>query len=236
VDARWAAQLGRDASELNPISRDRFFPLLVHPEDAPRVRKAMEQAMREDGHVLAVDVRMRHAAGHWVWCEVRGRVIERDAQGRALRMVGTQMDISARKGAELALQEGEANFRSLFELSPLPICQVEQPAGRFLMVNKAFTDATGYTREELLRMTYWDITPPEWHEAERQQAEHFARNGSFGPYEKEYRRKDGSRYPVAVYGNHHVDPYGREIGWAIVQDISGRRAMELVLAGAALTD
>jgi PAS domain S-box-containing protein len=188
--------------------------------------------MREEGHVLAMDVRMRHSAGHWVWCEVRGRVIERDAQGRPLRIVGTQMDISARKAAELALRQGEADFRSLFELSPLPICQVEQPAGRFLMVNKAFCEATGYTRAELLRMTFWDITPPEWHEAEREQARHFEREGSFGPYEKEYRRKDGSRYPVAVYGNHHVDPFGRAIGWAIVQDISGRKAMELLLAGA----
>lgn len=236
VDARWAAQLGRDAGELNPIGQQRFFPLLVHPEDAERVRSTMERAMREEGHVLAMDVRMRHAAGHWVWCEVRGRVIERDAQGRPLRMVGTQMDITARKVAELALQQSEANFRSLFELSPLPICQVEQPAGRFLMVNRAFMQATGYSREELLRMTFWDITPPEWHEAERSEARNFPREGSFGPYEKEYRRKDGSRYPVAVYGNHHVDPFGREIGWAIVQDISGRKAMELALAGEAMQD
>ena len=36
------------------------------------------------------------------------------------------------------------------------------PGGRFLMVNNSLVQSTGYSREELLRMTYWDITPPEW--------------------------------------------------------------------------
>ena len=48
--------------------------------------------------------------------------------GHALRMVGTQMDVTARKQAELALQQSEADFRSLFELAPVGICQVERPA------------------------------------------------------------------------------------------------------------
>ncbi len=79
------------------------------------------------------------------------------------------------------------------------------------------------------RHPLWDraVADPE-REAVRQRP----RNGAFGPYEKEYRRKDGSCYPVMVSGNHHVDPYGREIGWAIVQDISERRAMEQELAEA----
>ncbi len=121
--------LGREVGELNPMSPTRLFSLLVHPDDVAAVRAAVRRAQREAGYLFGVDVRMRHAAGHWVWTEMRGRVIERDAQGRALRMVGTQMDASARKEAELALQQSEANFRSLFELSPVGICQVEQPAG-----------------------------------------------------------------------------------------------------------
>jgi len=220
VDANWAAQLGRTPEELNPLTPERFFPLLVHPDDAAGTQAAIDHAMREADWMFSVDVRMRHAAGYWIWMEVRGRVLERDARGRALRMVGTQMDASARKQAELALQQSEADFRSLFELSPLGIYQVEYPGGRFLMVNDSMVAATGYSRDELLRMTCWDITPPEWHEFERQEALRHPRAGSFGPYQKEYRRKDGTRHAVMICGNHHVDPFGRETGWAIVQPVS----------------
>ncbi len=232
VDSHWAAMLGRAAEELNPLTTERLFPLLVHPDDAALTQAAIDQAMREEGWMFSVDVRMRHAAGHWIWAEVRGKVIARDAHGRPLRMVGTQMDATARKQAEIALQQSEANFRSLFELSPVGICQVEQPGGRFLMVNNSLVEATGYSREELLKMTFWDITPVEWHEAERREAMKFPLDGPFGPYEKEYRRRNGTCYPVLISGNHHIDPFGREIGWAIVQDISERRAMERELAEA----
>jgi diguanylate cyclase (GGDEF)-like protein/PAS domain S-box-containing protein len=228
--------LGRDAAELNPMNPTRFFAMLVHPDDVTAVRTAVRRAEAEPDYLFGVDVRMRHAAGHWVWTEMRGRVIERDAQGRALRMVGTQMDVSARKAAEFALQQSEANFRSLFELSPVGICQVEQPSGRFLMVNNSLVQSTGYSREELLRMTFWDITPPEWHEMERLERVRQAVDRNFGPYEKQYQRKDGSRYPVLVSGTHMMDPAGRQIGWAIVQDISLRKAMELALADAAARD
>jgi diguanylate cyclase (GGDEF)-like protein/PAS domain S-box-containing protein len=236
VDSRWAAMLGRDAAELNPMDPARFFALLVHPEDVPTIQAAVDHAMREEGYLIRFDVRLRHAAGHWVWTEVRGKVIERDAQGQPLRMVGTQMDVTARKDAELALQQSEASFRSLFELSPVGICQVEQPSGRFLMVNNSLVQSTGYSREELLRMTFWDITPPEWHEAERLEARKHHLDANFGPYEKEYRRKDGSCYPLLVSGTHVRDSLGRHIGWAIVQDISERKAMELQLADAANRD
>lgn len=236
VDARWAAMLGRDAGELNPMSPSRFFSLLVHPDDLAVVQAVTERALREFDYLISFDVRLRHVDGHWVWTEVRGKVVERDARGRPLRMVGTQMDASARKEAELALQQSEANFRSLFELAPVGICQVEQPGGHFLMVNNSLVQSTGYSREELLRMSYWDITPAATHDAERELVAAYAPLGDFGPYEKEYQRKDGSRYPLLVSGTHMQDPQGRRIGWAIVQDISERKAMELQLADAANRD
>lgn len=232
VDSCWAAMLGRSVEELNPLTPERLFPLLVHPDDAPIAREALDHALREEDAMFSVDVRMRHADGHWVWAEVRGKVNARDEHGRALRMVGTQMDVTARKQAELALQKSEADFRSLFEMAPIGICQIEPASGRFLRVNQALAQYTGYSREELLRMTFWDITPPEAHAAERAEASRHASEGPFSPYEKEFRRRDGSRIAVLVSGNHHIDPFGREIGWAIVQDISGRKAIEQALAEA----
>lgn len=236
VDERWAAMLGRRADELNPLPGGSFIPMLVHPEDAERCRDFLAEALRVPGRLFEIDVRMRHAGGHWVWTEVRGKVIERDAQGRALRFVGTQMDISARKAVETALVESERNFRSLFELSPVGIVLAEMHSGRLLMVNDALLASTGYSREEMLGLSYHDITPQAWHEFERRQLQVLERSNHFGTYEKEYQRKDGSRYPVLVSGMRMKDKAGRDVLWAIVQDISERKAMESQLADAASRD
>jgi PAS domain S-box-containing protein len=222
VDERWAGMLGRHAGELNPLTPDRFIPLLVHPEDAPGVLAAIEAALGEQDRIFDMDARMRHADGRWVWTEVRGKVVERDAQGRPLRMVGTQMDVSDRKAAELSLQEQQGSFRSLFELSPVGICLSEFPAGRFLNVNDAMAVLVGYSRDELLQLNFTDITPDEYRESDLEQVSLVERNTRFGPYVKEFMHKAGHRVRVIMSGVRMKDAGGRDVVWTIVQDFSAR--------------
>jgi diguanylate cyclase (GGDEF)-like protein/PAS domain S-box-containing protein len=235
VDARWASMLGRNASELNPLSRTQLVTKLVHPDDSVKLLAALQACMEED-KLLEMDLRMSHAQGHWVWVQVRGKTIERSADGKPLRLVGTQMDVSARKAAEVALAQSENSFRSLFEHSPVGICLADMATGRFLQVNDALVASTGYTREELLQRTYRDITPARWHEFEQKQVAVLEHSTHFPTYEKEYQRKDGSCYPVLVSGTRMRDLSGRDVVWAIVQDISERKAMESELAEAAQRD
>jgi PAS domain S-box-containing protein len=222
VDERWASMLGRRAGELNPLTPDRFIPLLVHPEDAPRVLAAIEAALGEQERIFDTDARMRHADGRWVWTEVRGKVVERDPQGRPLRMAGTQMDVSDRKAAELSLQEQQGSFRSLFELSPVGIALSEFPAGRFLNVNDAMTALVGYSREELLQLNHVDITPEDYRDSDREQVSLVERNTRFGPYVKELVHKAGHRVRVIMSGARMKDAAGRDVVWVIVQDFSPR--------------
>ena len=63
------------------------------------------------------------------------------------------------------VKDSEGSFRSLFELSPVGISLNELHSGRYLQVNDALVASSGYTREELLGMTYWDITPRAYSEA-----------------------------------------------------------------------
>ena len=62
------------------------------------------------------------------------------------------------------------------------------------------------------------------------------RTSRYGPYEKEYVRKDGSIYAVLLSGIRMRDANGRAVIWSIVQDISHRKAMESELAEAARRD
>lgn len=71
----------------------------IHPDDAPEVFSTM----RPSG-ATAVEFRMQRKDGSWQWTSGRGMVVERDAQGMPLRMIGTNSDISERKHAEAQLQ------------------------------------------------------------------------------------------------------------------------------------
>jgi PAS domain S-box-containing protein len=88
-------------------------------------------------------------------------IVQRDAAGQPLRMIGTNWDITSVKRAEAALQESEAKFRMVFERSPLGIAIVDSGTGRFLSVNPRLGEILGYGPEELLDRTFQGITHPE---------------------------------------------------------------------------
>lgn len=142
---------------------------------------------------------------------------------------GSITDITERKQMEKRLVESEFKFRSLFELSPVGIALNDLNTGTFLDFNDALLKPTGYTREEFLKLTYWDLTPPEYESEESEQLRSLHTTGYYGPYEKEYVKRDGSRYPILLSGVRLVDHDGRELIWSVVQDITERKRMEDVL-------
>ncbi len=138
-------------------------------------------------------------------------------------------DISARKNIEEMMRITEHKFRSLFELAPVGIALNDFNSGQFLDINPALLASTGYTRDEFLALNYWDITPREYEAQEKAQLEAMIKTGRFGPYEKEYIRKNNTRYPVLLNGIKLIDAEGRTVIWTIVQDITARKATELEL-------
>jgi PAS domain S-box-containing protein len=72
---------------------------LVHPDDIGRVDRAHAEHIYENKK-FRVELRMRKKSGDWCWILSRGTVVERDGEGRAVRMIGTHMDITEQKLAE----------------------------------------------------------------------------------------------------------------------------------------
>lgn len=89
----------------------------IHPEDLPLVEEALQAHLANQTPAYAAEFRMLTRSGDWKWILARGKVIERDEHGLALRMVGTDGDISQHKAAEAriqaALQEKEALAREI---------------------------------------------------------------------------------------------------------------------------
>jgi diguanylate cyclase (GGDEF)-like protein/PAS domain S-box-containing protein len=133
-----------------------------------------------------------------------------------------------RKRAVEELQNSEARFRAFFESAGVGAIQVNPAEGRYILVNDRFCEITGYTREELLTMTFRDITHPDDHASGMI---NFTRliNAELPDYEveKRYIRKDGQSVWVHVSVTVVRDAYGKPIRAAgVVQDITARKEAE----------
>lgn len=102
---RWASMLGYRLEQLQPVTFA-TWESLVHPDDLPEAMLHLRQHLGGSSERFEAELRMRHQNGHWVWILSRGRVVERDEQGRPLRMSGTHQDIMAMKTHQLKLEHG----------------------------------------------------------------------------------------------------------------------------------
>lgn len=90
---------------------------LVHPDDRELLHQAMVEHLKGETPEYSIEYRVRHAEGHWIWVEDRGRVVERDSCGRAIRMLGTRRNITQRREQEKILQAARINSSRLKYLS-----------------------------------------------------------------------------------------------------------------------
>lgn len=106
---RWAGMLGYSLDEINPAVT--AWENLIHPDDLPSVMEALRAHLERKTDYYETEHRLKHKTGEWVWILDRGRVIERDTEGRPLRACGTHLDITDRKRAEEEHRQLEAQLR-----------------------------------------------------------------------------------------------------------------------------
>ncbi len=97
----WHRTLGyKDTRE---ISDELSFENLLHPDDRGRVPALLEAHVQGETPRYEAEFRIRNKAGGWQWILSRGQAVERDAQGKALRIIGTHTDITRLKEVEAEL-------------------------------------------------------------------------------------------------------------------------------------
>lgn len=134
--------------------------------------------------------------------------------------------------ADATLRENEERARMLFALAPVGIALNRMSDGRFIVGSKALFEMVGYSESEFANLSYWDITPREYDHQEAVQLQLLRSQGRYGPYEKEYIRKGGQRFPVLLQGRRLKDSSGQELILSVIQDISAQKATEDALAAA----
>jgi PAS domain S-box-containing protein len=161
-DPRWFGMLGYDAEEL-PQEYATWAGLL-HPDD----REMSEEAVRRhvvEGTDFKLEFRLRAKDGSWRWIQSSGTILERDPQGRVLRLVGIHLDVTASRATEEVIRESARRYHFLYEKSP-SISLVIDMYGRIQDVNASFVASLGYEKEEVLGQPAVDLVAP----AHRQRA------------------------------------------------------------------
>ncbi|HLV87892.1 MAG TPA: PAS domain S-box protein [Candidatus Sulfotelmatobacter sp.] len=131
---------------------------------------------------------------------------------------------------EQALRQSEQLYRSTFELAAVGVAHVS-PEGKWLRVNKKFCEIVGYSEQELLRLTFQDITHPDDLAADLAQTEK-VRNGTLHKYsmEKRYIRKNRSHVWVNLSVSGVRDTSGKLQHFiSVVEDITARKSAERAL-------
>ncbi|MEO8689969.1 MAG: EAL domain-containing protein [Solirubrobacteraceae bacterium] len=137
----------------------RSFTDLVHPGDAAGVA-AVLAAPSDDATPMSFTHRMRRARGSPVWVETRVRVVRDPVTRAVVESHATVRDVAERMQSQAALAAAEERFRSAFEEAPIGMALTSTDF-RFLRVNRALCQITGYTPAQLEGLPVASITHPD---------------------------------------------------------------------------
>jgi diguanylate cyclase (GGDEF)-like protein/PAS domain S-box-containing protein len=201
----------------------------VHEQDLPRAVKLSMDAVKGEQDSYAEEHRYQAADGEWKWLLSRGKVSERDAAGRAQRMTGINIDITARKRAEQAVHDAEERYRLLVEMTPNGVivhCNglieyanaaaaqlLKAPSARALLgVHIADTIEGGHLERHRERLKFLLSGP-----------------GQVGYEERTLRCLDGSTAVVEIAAVSYLER-GRLVMQSVLRDVTEQRRVREALA------
>lgn len=222
-NARWAEMRGYRLDEVRPEVSSWIDG--VHPDDLPKVRKQLTDYLEGKTSKYETEHRVLTKDGRWIWILDRGKVFGQDAQGHPTRMVGTELDISARKHTEESLRLAEARASGILSVSADAIVSFDEWY-RITLFNQGAEKIFGYSASEVLGRTVDILIPARELARRREQHEHFARSshassGISDDTEMICRRKNGEEFPADAAVS-KISVNGARIYTVAWRDVSAR--------------
>ncbi|WP_374480223.1 PAS domain S-box protein [Zoogloea sp.] len=115
-NSQWAVMLGYTHEEIQHTTQQ--WTDFIHPEDRERAWRSIDAVLKGQSEIHKLEYRMLHKDGSIRWILDQASVMQRDGEGRPLRMCGTHTDVTPRKEAEAILEQREARYRHLVESLP----------------------------------------------------------------------------------------------------------------------
>lgn len=218
----------------------------VHPDDLQRALDTLQRHFDGELPSYVCEYRMQRKDGSWAWILDRGKVVERDAQGKPLRAIGTHSDVSWRKATELELARAHGQLSSLLDAATQVAIVAADMQGLVMTFNVGAQRMLGYSAGEAIgQLNALQLHAPE--ELQRRVAEVSAQLGrQVGELEAitieaipenrhderewTFVRRDGSRLTVNLFLTGIRDEAGQLVGFlGIATDITERRRVRAAL-------
>src|ERR1700731_600096 len=215
----------------------------MHPEDREATEKKFRDAVAGSVRDYTAQYRIiRPSDGETRWISVKS-TIERDDEGKALRLVGAHTDVTEQVMAERALRQSEERYRKLAdqlaELNATLAQRVEEKTrerdriwnvsqdllvvtdrdGVWQTVNPAWTKTLGWSEAELLNRTSEWLEHPDDNEITRAQVKKLGAGQATTRFESRFRHKDGSYRWLAWTGVSDQDR-----NYAVARDVTAEKA------------
>ncbi len=198
----------------------------IHPGDRDRtVKQFLDALAGHDEDYNATYRIVRPSDGEMRWIDVVAK-IERDSEGRALRLVGAHIDATDRMMAQEKLRESEQRFRLIADSAPVPMWVTKLDRTRSF-ANQAYVDFLGLPFEEAIAFDWRKILHPD--DQQRVVQESIAGEASLKPFvlEARYRNAAGEYRWLRSESQPRWDPTGTHIGFiGVAHDITAAKQAE----------
>jgi PAS domain S-box-containing protein len=147
VSPAWKAMLGFDPNV--GIDAQQEWTRRIHPDDRSVVQDADRSCLAGEQERSVSEYRIQRLDGDWIWVRSDAKVTERSADGTALRMIGTQTNITELRRTLDALKASEVRFRTTLQNAPVGMAMIT-PDRTLIEANGALCQLLGYERNELV--------------------------------------------------------------------------------------
>ncbi|WP_066269010.1 PAS domain S-box protein [Hydrogenophaga palleronii] len=207
-----------------PLLQGRMtYDSLIHPDDVGQVNIEIDHYLDHGPDQYRQEYRLRCADGRWIWIDDRSS-LTRDADGKVTAISGVLLDITVQKEAQLA-QRDQVEFQRMFYELPLIGMAISSPHDtHWLQVNDRLCEILGYTREQLLSVSWAEMTPQPDLDRNLELLERM-KAGETESYQmqKRFMRWDGSFVHTEIHVRAVREPDGTlKHLFSIVQDVTER--------------
>ncbi len=178
----------------------------IHPDERKYSLDYFNQLIADKNTVFEFTGRIRHKQGHYIWLEATGHVWW-SSEGNLQSVFTIARDITSRKEAEVALQKSAEEIEDLYNNAPCGYHSLDKN-GRIVQINDTELAWLGYERDEVLGHHVSEFMPVTSQELFKALFPIFLEQGWLADVEVEFKRKDGSTFPVLLSATAVFDDNG----------------------------
>lgn len=224
---QWKAMLGYDENEIP--NKFEEWEKRVHPDDLDYVYDAINEHLNGKSPSYKTEFRFKCKDGSYKWILDRGKVFQRDKDGKPIRFIGTHTDIDYRKKMEEIIRENESFLNNLIETIPIPVFY-KNIKGKYIGTNNAFVNFLGYKKEEIINKTVFDIYPQNLARKYFEKDNELFQNGITQIYETKFPSKNGILRDVILTKAAYRDAKNNIAGLiGVLYDITERKQADELL-------